>query len=183
MRCGAARLHHVVELGRLALERRAERVEGRQQVVRDAVERGEVHGRREDVVRGLAQVDVVVRVHVGAREGGDHLVRVRVRARARARLEDIDRKLVVQLAGHDAVGGRRDARRLVRVEQPQLRIDACGRALDAAEPVCDGGRDRLARDGEVRDCLVGLHSPEPLAGHDAESSHEPRRAGRPRLRA
>ena len=31
-------------------------------------------------------------------------------------------KLVVELSRRDAVGGRRDARRLVLVEQPQLRV-------------------------------------------------------------
>ena len=106
---GAARLDHVVELGGLGLERASERLHRRQQVVDGAVEGGEVHGRREDVVRRLAHVDVVVRMDALAGETRDHLVGVHVRARAGACLEDVDRELVVELARGDAVAGGGDA--------------------------------------------------------------------------
>ena len=77
----------------------------------ELAERGEMDGRREDVVRALAHVDVVVRMHVLAGERRDHLVRVHVRARARAGLEDVDRELVVVLA---AARSRRRRRRSAR---------------------------------------------------------------------
>ena len=97
-----------------------------------------MHGRREDVVRRLAHVDVVVRMHVLAGQARDHLVRVHVRARARPGLEDVDRELVVELAGRDAVSGGGDALRLVGVEQPELGVHPGGSRLDAAEPARDG---------------------------------------------
>ena len=127
-----------------------------QQVVRRLVERGQVHGRREDVVRRLAHVHVVVRVDVVAGERRDHLVRVHVRRGARAGLEDVDRELVVELACGDAVGGGCDALGLVGVEQAQLGVHAGGSGLDPAEPAGDGGRDRPPGDGEVLDRLPRL---------------------------
>ena len=133
----AARLDDVGELLRLRLQRRREAVERRQQVVDDLVERGEVHGGGEDVVRALAHVDVVVRVHVLACERRDHLVGVHVRRGARAGLEDVDRKLVVELAVRDAVAGGGDALRLVGVEQAELAVHAGGGGLDPAEPARD----------------------------------------------
>src|SRR6266542_637002 len=90
-------LDHVVELLRLCLERGGELVEGGEQVVRDLAERGQMHSRGEDVVRRLPHVHVVVRVDIVAGKRGDHLVGVRVRRRSGPGLEDVDRKLVVEL--------------------------------------------------------------------------------------
>ena len=97
-----------------------------------------------------------------AGERCDHLVRVHVRARAGARLEDVDRELVVELAGGDAVGGGRDALGHVAVEQLEVGVHARGSGLDAPEPARDGDGDRLAGDGEVPDRLLGLATPELL---------------------
>ena len=144
----------------LRVERRGEPVERGQQVVADLVERGEVDRRREDVVRGLAHVDVVVGMGAVAGEVGDHLVRVHVRRGARAGLEDVDRELVVVLAGGDRVAGGGDPLGDVGVEQPELGVGPGRRGLDPAEPVNDRRRDRLAGDGEVGDRLVGLAAPE-----------------------
>ena len=58
-------------------------------------------------------------------------------------------------AGGDAIG-------LVAVEQAEVGVRARGRALDAAEPACDGRRDRLAGDREVGDRLRRLAAPELL---------------------
>ena len=84
---------------------------------------------REDVVRGLPHVDVVVGVHalVGAARPaeqlagavGEHLVRVHVVRRAGAGLIDVDDELVAQLAGEDLVrGARRWRRRPARSRRP-----------------------------------------------------------------
>ena len=159
----AAGLDDVVELLRLALERVREQLERGQQVVDGPVERGEVHRGREDVVRRLAHVHVVVRVHVVAGERRDDLVGVHVRARAGAGLEDVDRELVVELAGGDPVARGGDALREVGVEQPEVGVHTRGGGLDPAEPVRDGDGNRLAGDGEVRDGLGGLAAPELLA--------------------
>jgi hypothetical protein len=166
-------LDHVVELLRLRLERRGEPVERRQQVVRQLVERSEVHRARKDVVRRLAHVHVVVGVHALAGKAGDHLVGVHVRGGARARLEDVDRKLVVELPRGDPVAGGGDALGLVGVEQPELGVHARGGSLDAAEPARDRRRDRLTRDRKVVHGLLSLASPELLllgSRHRHESS-------------
>ena len=126
----------------------------------DLAERGEVDGRREDVVRALAHVDVVVRVDVVTGERCDHLVGVHVRARARAGLEDVDRELVVVVAVGDRVAGGGDPLGLLGVQQPELGVRARGGGLDPAEPARDGNRDRLAGDGEVRDRLPRLAAPQ-----------------------
>ena len=164
----AAGLHDVVELLGFPLERGRKRVERREQAVRCLVQRGQVHGRREDVIRRLAHVHVVVRVDVVARQRRDHLVRVHVRRRARAGLEDVDRELVVELTCGDAVGGGCDALGLVGVEQAEIGVHAGCSSLDPAEPAGDGSRDRLPGNGEVLDRLPGLGAPElVLHGHAA----------------
>ncbi len=156
----AAGLDDVAELVGLAPQSGGKLVEGRQQVARDLLERGQVDRRREDVVRGLAEVDVIVRVGLVTGEVGHHLVRVHVRGGARAGLEDVDGELVVVLAGGDRVAGRGDALRDVGVEQVELGVGPSRGRLQPAEPVDDRRRDRLAGDGEVGDRLVGLPSPE-----------------------
>ena len=124
--------------------------------------------------------------HVLARERGDHLVRVHVRGRARAGLEDVDRELVVELARGDPVAGCGDALGLLRVEEAELGVRARRGRLDASEPAGDGGRDRLAGDREVLDCLPCFHAPElPRRGlaHASESSAAPPRRQRGREKA
>ena len=158
----AAGLDDVGELGRLRLERCCETVQRRQEVTGHLLERGEVHSGWEDVVRALAHVDVIVWMHVLAGERGDHLVRIRVRRGTGAGLEDVDRELIVELARGDAVAGGCDAHRLVGIEQSELSVHAGGSGLDPAEPARDGSRDRLSGDGEVRDRLARLASPELL---------------------
>ena len=167
----AAGLDDVVERLRLRLERGGKRLERRQQVVLELTERREVDGRGEDVVRALAHVDVVVRVHVLTGERGDHLVRVHVRAGAGACLEDVDRELVVVLALGDRVAGGGDALGLVGVEQSELGVRARGGGLDPSQPARHRHRDRLAGDGEVGDRLARLAAPQlplRLGAHGSE---------------
>src|SRR5437588_419159 len=111
----------------------------------------------------LAHVHVVVRVHVLAGERREHLVRIHVRRGARPRLEDVDRKLVVELAVRDPRRRRGDALRLVGVEQAEVGVRARSRSLDATEPARNGRGNRLAGDGEVHDGLRGLTTPELLS--------------------
>jgi hypothetical protein len=85
--------------------------------VDELVERCQVHGRGEDVVRGLAHVDVVVGMDILAGQRRQHLVRVHVGGGPRAGLEDVDRELVVEFAGGDLVPGCGDALGLFGVEE------------------------------------------------------------------
>ena len=126
---------------------------------------------REDVVRGLAHVHVVVGMNAFAGDLRDHLVRVHVRRGAGARLEDVDRKLVVEVTCGDPVGGGGDALRLVGLEEPELGVHARGGGLDATEPAGYMRGDRLARDLEVLDRLVRFEPPE-LVHAASLSRHE-----------
>jgi hypothetical protein len=83
------------------------------QVAVQRLDDGHVNRRRDHVVRRLAHVHVVVRVHqlradLAAqdlrRAVRDHLVRVHVGRGARAGLEDVDHELVVVLAVGDLAG-------------------------------------------------------------------------------
>ena len=156
------RLDDVVELDRFRLERFRQLLECRQEVAGDLVERREMYSGREDVVRRLTHVHVVVRVHVLAGKCGDYLVGVHVRGGSRAGLEDIDRKLVVQFADRNAIGSFGDSLGLLVVEQPELGIDARGRSLDSSQPAGNGRRNRFARDGKIANCL-GRFGPPKLA--------------------
>ena len=159
---GAAGLDDVGELLRLRLERRLERAHRRQQVVGDLVERRQVDGGGEDVVGGLAHVDVVVGVGPVAGEVGDHLVGVHVRGGAGAGLEDVDRELVVVLAVGDRVAGLGDPLGEVGVEHAELAVGRRRRRLEPAQPADHRHRHPLAGDREVVDGLGGLATPELL---------------------
>ena len=109
----------------------------------------DVHGGRKGVVRRLAHVDVVVRMHrrLGAELAaeqlvgavGDDLVDVHVGLGAGAGLPDHQREMVVELAVDDLVRRRATiacARR--RVEQAELVVDLGGGALDDASARISG---------------------------------------------
>ena len=124
---GAADLDDVGEGFRLVVEGAVKVAQRRQQARFDLARRGDVHGGREGVVRRLAAVDVIVRVHrrfaaalaaerlVG--EARDDLVGVHVRLGAGAGLPDDERELVVVLALHH-LGGRGGD----RVGDPRLEL-------------------------------------------------------------
>ena len=149
----------------LAASERLQALQRGQQPVRGLVERGEVDRGREDVVRGLAHVHVVVGVHAVAGQRGDDLVGVHVRRRARSRSgrrrSGTGRR--ASPAG-DLVPRGGDPLRDVGVQQPELGVDARGGALDPAQLAHDRDRHALARDREVRDGLGGLAAPQLLGG-------------------
>ena len=98
-----------------------------------------------------------------AGEVGDHLVGVHVRGGAGAGLEDVDRELVVVLAGGDRVAGGGDPLGQVGVELAQLAVDPRRGGLQPAQPADDRHRHPLAGDREVVDRLGGLATPELLS--------------------
>ena len=93
-----------------------------------------MHGRREDIVRGLPAVDVVVGVHAALLAAfaaeqfrgaiGQDLVDVHVALRTRAGLPDRQRKLLAMTAEQDFLGGSRDRCGLVFRQKPELAIYA-----------------------------------------------------------
>ncbi len=119
LQVGTAGLHDVVELMAFGGEGGGEPIQDRVEIF-EREQSAEAHGGGEDVVGGLAVVNVIVGVDefVGA-EGsaenligavGDDLVRVHVEADAGAGLEDVDGELVVVVAVHlmDFGGGLDD---------------------------------------------------------------------------
>jgi hypothetical protein len=160
---GPPGLDDVRELPLLRLERRLQGAHRRQQVVGDLAERRQVDGGGEDVVRGLAHVDVVVGVGPVAGEVGEHLVGVHVRGGPGAGLEDVDRELVVVLAGGDRFARLGDPSRQLLVEDPELAVDARRGGLQPAQPADDRHRHPLAGNREVVDGFGGLATPELLS--------------------
>jgi hypothetical protein len=108
-----------------------EPLEGGEQLLLDCHCGGQLERGRDDVIRGLAAVDLVVGVDLPTAEAlrgqmRDDLVHVRVRRRARAGLVDVDRELVVvRPVGHLAGGGG-DRLGHFGVEQPQLAVRVGG---------------------------------------------------------
>ena len=150
----AAGLDDVGELLGLALQRAGQPVERRQQVVGHLAERRQVDRRREDVVRRLAHVHVVVGMGVVAGEVRDHLVGVHVRRGAGAGLEDVDRELVVVLAARrPRRRRRRSARRASASSRPSSALTRAAAALIRPSQCIDRDRDRLAGDGKFSTAL------------------------------
>ncbi len=141
--------------------------------------RGDVHRGGEDVVRGLAAVDLVVGMHAAllaalpaeelACAVGEHLVHVHVGLRAGARLPDHERKLPVVLAGEHLVRRGGDGVRLVRGERLQLGVHQRAGALDPRERADQLDRHALAGDAEVLERALRLRAPE-LVGGNADVS-------------
>ena len=158
---GAADLDDPRERPGLFLQRVLQMRQRRIEQSRDLLGRGDVHRGREAVVRRLAHVDVIVRMHrrlraelaaeqlVGA--VGDHLVDVHVGLGAGAGLPDHQREMIVELAVDHLLGGRDDGAHAARVEQLERMIDLGGGALDDAERADQGPRHALGADAEVFD--------------------------------
>ena len=128
----------VLEMGPAGLDDRPERLllghqrgvevlEGGQQVLLDGHRGRQLERRRDDVVRALAAVDLVVGVDLSALaqaargQVGDDLVHVRVGRGRRAGLEDVDRELLVVVAIGDRCRSRGDRSRDVRRRAARVR--------------------------------------------------------------
>src|SRR5262249_48677641 len=127
----------------LHVERGAQPLDGGIEPRAQLADDRDVHRRREDVVRGLAEIHVVVRMHWTlaatrpARElyGAvrDHLVHVHVGRRPGAGLEDDERELAVEAAGDVVVRGPDDQPRDVHGQRAELRVHDRGGALHEPE--------------------------------------------------
>ena len=84
-------------------------------------------------------------------KSGDDLVEVRVGRGPRTGLVGVDGKLRVVLAVGDRLGGGRDGRREVAVEQPQAAVRFGRGPLDEAHRPEESPRKRLPGDGKVVD--------------------------------
>ena len=166
---GAADLDDLGERLRLVVERVPELLQGRDQAVVDFLGGGDVHGRRERVVRRLAHVHLVVRVaqRLGAeaaaedfdRAVGDDLVGVHVGLGARAGLPDDQREMIVELALGDLLSGPDDGGADLGVELAEVHVDLGGGALDEPEGADDRRWLPLPADREVFQRALRLGAP------------------------
>ena len=164
----AADLEDTGECRRLGLQGRAQPRERCQQRSR-LQHSGDVHGRREDIVRGLAEVDVVVWMHATRRseppaecercQVGDHLVDVHVALSAGTGLPDGQRKLCLELAGRDARRSRGHGVGLGGVEQAERAIDLRRGTFDLGQRVHDLHRHALSSNREETAAALGLRPP------------------------
>src|SRR5438105_8029537 len=143
LQVGAARLDQWPELAALRLECRAQLLEGWEQLVLYRHRGRELNRGWDDVVGGLAQVDVVVWVHDLraprpaqnlVRSVGDDLVGIGVGRGPRAGLVDVDRELAIQGAFDHLLCGGGDGSRPPPGKQTELTVSLRGRLLD--HPQC-----------------------------------------------
>jgi hypothetical protein len=176
---GPPQHHHVGVGAGLRPERGVERLDRRDDRALDLLDRGDVHDRRERVVRGLRAVDIVVRVDrrlaapTGARQlvrpPGDDLVGVHVRLGARAGLEDDQRELGVEASVDDLAGRPLDEPGLVGRELAELEVRPRRAQLEDPERTDDrpAPGEPADADPEVLDRALGLGAPVAV-GRDAD---------------
>ena len=132
---------------------------------------GHVDRRRDDVVRGLAVVDVVVGVYgrlarqgpVG--QGRDHLVGVHVGRGAGSSLVDVEGELVVPVASGHFARRRRDRVGQLDGHQPQLRVGFGGRLLEPPQRLDEPAGEAPPADGKVLGRPLGLGAVECVGGN------------------
>ena len=170
LQVGAADLDDVGKSLGLGVQTGAQLAQARQHVVGQRQGSGHVDGGGEDVVRGLALVDVVIRVqqarfaaHAAHQFGaavGQHFVHIHVRLRARAGLPHGQREFGGVLVGQHFVGSAGDGGGLGAIEQAQVEVDAGGSALDAGQRVDQLERHALGGNMEMLEGTLGLRAPQ-----------------------
>ena len=166
---GPAGLHHLAQRPAPRIDGLAQVPDGRHQIF-DRGKLGRHPDRRgDDVVGALAEVDVVVRVHLrfpcARSEGGDDLVGVHVGRRAGAGLVDIDREMRVVLTARDLVRGGLHGLGDTLGQQAQACIDFGRRRFHQAQGADEATRHRPSGDREVLHGPLCLRAPQGLRGH------------------
>jgi hypothetical protein len=169
---GAADLHRIVQLRRLARQTCLQLPQGGQQVLVEGLTGGDVERRGHHVVGRLAVVDVVVgvdRVPAGpaqlAGPARDHLVGVHVCRGARAGLEDVDDEVVVQAAIRHLPGGGPDVAGDPGIERAELGVRCRRRLLDDSQRPDEVPGKALAAHRKVQHGALRGRAPEGLGGH------------------
>ena len=121
------------------------------------------------VVRALAHVDVIVRMHgetgIAAGEVRDHLVGIHVAAGAGAGLEDVDREVRVVPPFGDFQRRLLDRRGALGVERVELEVGGRRGPLDQAERADEVARHAQAADRKVLDRALRLRAPQRVGRH------------------
>ena len=174
LQMGAADLDDRGELLSAAAQGLDQALQGWDQLAMQRNRHRHMHRRREGVIAGLAEVDMVVGMHRALaakhaasaldRPVGDHLVDVHVRLGAGTGLPDAQRKLGIEPACSHLFSRRHD-RCLQRGLQPAHGTVHLGTGrLELAERPDDGQRHRLAVAEEVQGPL-GLGAPVMIGRH------------------
>ena len=130
----------------------------------------ETHRRRRHVVRGLADVHVIVRIHVLVRAKaatkdlvravGDDLVRDHVHRDAGTGVKGIERELLYVGTGEDLVARRDDRVASLRVQATRLAVRDRFRLLDLHQRADEGGERMETADRIVVDAALRLRAPQ-----------------------
>ena len=169
---GATDLDDVAELACLFTQDRVQVLKGRYKTGVQFFGGGNVHRRRESVVRALSQVDVIVRVHrmfaaQPAAENldgaiGNHLVDVHVGVGAGSGLPDDKGEMIVEGAVDHFVGRAADCVGYWAIQQPKLLMDRRHRFFYHTECPEKGTGHPVAADGEIIQGSLGLGAPVPM---------------------
>ncbi len=171
---GAADLEDVVKRRGFGVEGSMEVPERRDEALVREAQEGDVKGGGDDVVGGLAAVDVVVGVDeffaaLAAEEFGgaigDDFVGVHVGGGAGAGLEDVDDEVVVELAGDDFVGGTADGICDVGGDAAEFLVHGGRVFFDEAEGSDECTGEAMVGDREVFNSACGGGSVEGVGGH------------------
>ena len=148
-------------------------MEGRHEIFFDGAGGGDIGGGGDDVVAGLAEVDVIVGVDLLrliladelARAVGDNLVRVHVGRGARSCLERVDHEVRVVLAIDDFLRGFDDRRGDVFVDEAELSVSLRRGELDLTQRLDEAARVAQRADREIERGALGARAIERGRGH------------------
>ena len=161
----AAGLDDVREFIAFVVEGIGERVELGQELI-EQQERGDADRGREDVIRRLRHVDVIVRMYARPGEIRDHLVHVHVERRAGAGLKDIDDEvlLIVLEISEELVARANDRVAGVVIHRAEVAIGQRGGLLQVNE--CADERRMLAQPADriVLHRALRLRAPKRVIG-------------------
>jgi hypothetical protein len=165
-------LDNVGERRGSARQRRVEARERRNEVARYRFRGGNMHRGRKYIVRGLAAIDFVVRMHEPARPArtpqqfrcaiGEDFVDVHVGLGPGSGLPDRERKLISEPAGDSFVGRGDNRFGGGRLKNTKLQIDARRGTLDDQQRPHQCFRHLLGGNPKVQARALGLRSPEPI---------------------
>ncbi len=144
-------------------------------MIGDLHRRGDMHRGRERIVGGLAEIDMIVRMHRLLRAANatqqftraipDHLVQIHVGLGAGAGLPDDQREMPVELPLDDFIGSGRDRIRQLRLDQLQLEIGERCRFFHHGEGPDQGLRHGFLADSEIPQRPLGLRAPIAVLSH------------------
>ena len=175
LQMGAADLDNAGELDLPLAQAVVQCNQRRQQRLRHADRSGQMHCSRNDIVGGLPEVDIVIRMHSAALAAraaeqlraaiGEHLIEVHVGLGARTALPDREHELVGMLARQNLVGGRDNCQRLVMRQAPKAGVDLRTRAFDLGHRTDQFRGNPFGRDREMLKGTLGLRAPQSPLGH------------------